>query len=200
MITKRCAGLHRFLASGSSSQHELPLPLAGGIGESVGRALASLGRCLCALLAWNSWRQIWPLTGSPVPIAAGRCGAGVSDASGRCGCCAPFARCGPGGRSAVRAELSALRLHATASFPRPSRNSSPGDAGRYLRGQHVSVAQAHRLTPAVEGTLRRSQGNLDCNDINVTFASRLPSRICMRRSGHSGSLTVAALYLGTITW
>ena len=71
MITKRCAGLHRFLASGSSSQHELPLPLAGGIGEAVGRALASLGQCLCALLAWTSWRRIWPLAGSPVPDCGG---------------------------------------------------------------------------------------------------------------------------------
>ena len=42
MITKRCAGLHRFLGSGSSSQHELPLP-AGGIAEAFGHALASVG-------------------------------------------------------------------------------------------------------------------------------------------------------------
>jgi hypothetical protein len=47
----------------------------------------------------------------------------------------------PGGRSAVRAELSALRLAAAAFLA--TRNSSPGDAGRYLHGQHVSVAQAH---------------------------------------------------------
>jgi hypothetical protein len=96
-------------------------------------------RCRCGAVGGGSGR--WPDRLSRLRRAAGALGFQTRAAG------ADAARRSPAGARAggLPSVPSFPRSDSTPQhrFPRVTRNSSPGDAGRYLRGQHVSVAQAH---------------------------------------------------------